>query len=171
MPEYWSLLDECVCVCVCVTVVRLSEPHAVKYGLCLNMDERYRGLKRQLSGLCAVPVSQLLLVDVYGTLVRVSLSLCLSVCLSLSFSLCLGVCMFLTLSLTHSLCTLHFLFPLDSCVLNVSERIILGALHFLFPLDSCVLNVSERIILGALHFLFPLDSCMLNVSERIILGA
>ena len=99
MPEYWSLLDECVCVCVCVTVVRLSEPHAVKYGLCLNMDERYRGLKRQLSGLCAVPVSQLLLVDVYGTLVRVSLSLCLSLSLFLS----LFGCVYVSHTLTHSL--------------------------------------------------------------------
>ena len=107
MPEYWSLLDECVCV----TVVRLSEPHAVKYGLCLNMDERYRGLKRQLSGLCAVPVSQLLLVDVYGTLVRVSLSLCLSVCLSLSLSLSVWVCVCFSHShsLTHSvLSTFYF---------------------------------------------------------------
>ena len=92
-------------MCVCVTVVRLSEPHAVKYGLCLNMDERYRGLKRQLSGLCAVPVSQLLLVDVYGTLVRVSLSVCLSVCLSVSLSLFLSLfgCVYVSHTLTHSL--------------------------------------------------------------------
>ena len=54
-----------------VAVVRLSEPAAVKYGLCLNMDEKYRGLKKQLSVLCGVPASRLLLVDVYGTLVRV----------------------------------------------------------------------------------------------------
>jgi len=52
-------------------VVRLTEPHAVKYGLCLNMDEKYRGLKKQLSDLCGVPVLRLLCVDVYGTLVRV----------------------------------------------------------------------------------------------------
>jgi len=55
-----------------VLVVRLSEPHTVKYGLCLSMDEKYRGLKRQLSTLCGVPASRLLLVDVYGTQVRVS---------------------------------------------------------------------------------------------------
>ena len=35
------------------------------------MDEKYRGLKKQLSVLCGVPASRLLLVDVYGTLVRV----------------------------------------------------------------------------------------------------
>ena len=52
-------------------VVRLNQPHAVKYGLCLNMDEKYRGLKKQLSLLCGVPAQRLLLVDVYGTLVRV----------------------------------------------------------------------------------------------------
>jgi len=54
-------------------VVRVNQPHAVKYGLCLNMDEKYRGMKKQLSVLCGVPASRLLLVDVYGTLVRVSL--------------------------------------------------------------------------------------------------
>jgi len=57
------------------TVVRLNQPHAVKYGLCLNMDEKYRSLKKQLSVLCGVPASRLLLVEVYGTLVRVSLCL------------------------------------------------------------------------------------------------
>jgi len=60
-------------------VVRLNQPHAVKYGLCLNMDEKYRSLKKQLSVLCGVPASRLLLVEVYGTLVRVSHSCLLSV--------------------------------------------------------------------------------------------
>jgi len=61
-------------------VVRLNQPHAVKYGLCMNMDEKYRSLKQQLSVLCGVPASRLVLVEVYGTLVRVNLylQLCLT---------------------------------------------------------------------------------------------
>jgi hypothetical protein len=55
-----------------MTVVRLDESCPVKYGLRLNMDEKYRGLKKQLGDLCGLPTSQLLLVDVFGTLVRVS---------------------------------------------------------------------------------------------------
>ena len=58
-----------------LAVIRLNQPHAVKYGLCLNMDEKYRSLKKQLSVLCGVPPSRLLLVDVYGTLVRVRRSM------------------------------------------------------------------------------------------------
>ena len=54
-------------------VVRLDESCPVKYGLRLSMDEKYRGVKKQLSELSGIPASQLLLVDVYGALVRVSL--------------------------------------------------------------------------------------------------
>jgi len=68
----WSVVDWLFVLFV--SVVRLNQPHAVKYGLCLNMDEKYHGLKKQLSVLCGVPASRLLLVDVYGTLVRVSLT-------------------------------------------------------------------------------------------------
>ena len=58
---------------VVFAVVRLNEPHAVKYGLCLNIDDKYRDLKKQLSVLCGVPASRLLLVEVYEKLVRVNL--------------------------------------------------------------------------------------------------
>ena len=61
----------CDIIVLFFAVVRLNESHAVKYGLCLNMEEKYRGLKKQLSVLCGVPACRLLLVDVYGTLVRV----------------------------------------------------------------------------------------------------
>lgn len=52
-------------------MVCLDESCPVKYGLRVNIDEKYRGLKRQLSDLCGIAASQLLLVDVCGALVRV----------------------------------------------------------------------------------------------------
>jgi len=51
------------------------------------MDEKYRGLKKQLGVLCGVPVSRLLLVDVYGTLVRV----CRPLTISLALYFCVAV--------------------------------------------------------------------------------
>lgn len=58
------------CIHLEITVVCLDESCPVKYGLRVNIDEKYRGLKRQLSDLCGIAASQLLLVDVCGALVR-----------------------------------------------------------------------------------------------------
>ena len=62
-----------------LVVVCLDDSCPVKYGLRLSVDERYRSLKKQLSDLCGIPPSRLLLVDVYGALVRVSSILSCSV--------------------------------------------------------------------------------------------
>ena len=52
-------------------VVRLDGSQPVRYGLKLEVDEKYRLMKEQLSELCGVPYSRLLLVEVYGALVKV----------------------------------------------------------------------------------------------------
>lgn len=43
----------------------------MKYGLRLSMDEKYKGLKKQLSGLSSIAPNQILLVEVFGALVKV----------------------------------------------------------------------------------------------------
>lgn len=44
----------------------------VKYGLRLEMDEKYQQLKEELADLCNVPASRLLIVEVYASNIRVS---------------------------------------------------------------------------------------------------
>jgi ubiquitin carboxyl-terminal hydrolase 6/32 len=44
----------------------------IKYGLKLEMDEKYRHLKEELSKLCNLPSSRLLMVEVYASNIRVS---------------------------------------------------------------------------------------------------
>ncbi len=44
----------------------------IKYGLKLEMDEKYSLLKEELSKLCGLPSSRLLLVDMYASNIRVS---------------------------------------------------------------------------------------------------
>lgn len=44
----------------------------VKYGLRLNMDEKYRTLKREVSQLSNIPEQELLIVEVNGPIVKVS---------------------------------------------------------------------------------------------------
>lgn len=53
------------------TVNRLDGSVPVKYGLRLNMDEKYKALKRELCSLSGIPVEQLLLVEVLGPIVKV----------------------------------------------------------------------------------------------------
>ena len=55
--------------------MRLDGSVPVKYGLRLNMDEKYRTLKKQLSELSGIPAMQILLVEIFGALVKVSESL------------------------------------------------------------------------------------------------
>jgi len=42
-----------------------------KYGLRLNIDEKYAQLKKQLSELCGIPAEEMLLVELLGASVRV----------------------------------------------------------------------------------------------------
>lgn len=53
-------------------VMFLDGRQPVKYGLKLEMDEKYKQLKEELSELCEVPSSRLLLVEMYASNIRVS---------------------------------------------------------------------------------------------------
>ena len=59
------------CVILLFSVMRLDGSVPVKYGLRLNMDEKYRGLKRHLSELSSIPPGHILLVEIFGALVKV----------------------------------------------------------------------------------------------------
>lgn len=43
----------------------------VKYGLKMEIDDRYSQLKEELSSLCGIPTSRLLLAEVASSLIRV----------------------------------------------------------------------------------------------------
>lgn len=43
-----------------------------KYGLRLNMDEKYKVLKKELSVLTDIPAEQILLVEIMGPVVKVT---------------------------------------------------------------------------------------------------
>ncbi|XP_051534431.1 ubiquitin carboxyl-terminal hydrolase 32-like isoform X1 [Myxocyprinus asiaticus] len=47
-----------------ITVIKLDGSTPVRYGLRLNMDEKYMGLKKQLSELCSLKPEQILLAEV-----------------------------------------------------------------------------------------------------------
>ncbi len=53
-------------------VVRLDGSQPVRYGLKVEVDERYKTLKEGLSELSGIPTTSLLLVEVYGATIRVS---------------------------------------------------------------------------------------------------
>ncbi len=53
--------------------MRLDGRVPIKYGLRLNMDEKYKALKKQLSLLSSIPPSQVLLVEIFGALVKVNI--------------------------------------------------------------------------------------------------
>lgn len=53
-------------------VIRLDGSVPVKYGLRLNMDEKYRALKKELENLTSIPSNQILFVEVNGPIVKVS---------------------------------------------------------------------------------------------------
>jgi len=58
---------------LCVfSVMRLDGSVPVKYGLRLNMDEKYKGLKRELASLSNIPTEQILLVEIVGPVVKVT---------------------------------------------------------------------------------------------------
>ncbi|XP_031429479.1 ubiquitin carboxyl-terminal hydrolase 32 isoform X2 [Clupea harengus] len=53
-----------------ITVIKLDGSTPVRYGLRLNMDEKYTGLKKQLSELCGLKPEQILLAEVHNSNVR-----------------------------------------------------------------------------------------------------
>lgn len=59
---------------VCFTVIKLDGSTPVRYGLRLNMDEKYTGLKKQLSELCSLKPEQILLAEVHSSNIKVSLT-------------------------------------------------------------------------------------------------
>ena len=52
-------------------VVRLDGSQPVRYGIKVEVDDKYRSLKQSLANLCGVPSSKLLLVEICGSVVRV----------------------------------------------------------------------------------------------------
>ncbi|KAK6968759.1 Ubiquitin carboxyl-terminal hydrolase 32, partial [Biomphalaria glabrata] len=60
------------CIHIEVIVQKLDGSVPVKYGLRLNMDEKYKTLKREVSNLSNIPVEELLIVEVSGPIVKVS---------------------------------------------------------------------------------------------------
>lgn len=53
-------------------VIKLDGSTPVRYGLRLNMDEKYMGLKKQLSELCCLKPEQILLAEVHTSNIKVS---------------------------------------------------------------------------------------------------
>ncbi len=56
-----------------VSVMRLDGSMPIKYGLRLSVDEKYKALKKHISILTSLPVTQILLVEIIGALVKVSI--------------------------------------------------------------------------------------------------
>lgn len=53
-----------------ITVIKLDGTTPVRYGLRLNMDEKYTGLKKQLSELCSLKPEQILLAEVHTSNIK-----------------------------------------------------------------------------------------------------
>ncbi|XP_054650147.1 ubiquitin carboxyl-terminal hydrolase 32 isoform X2 [Dunckerocampus dactyliophorus] len=53
-----------------ITVIKLDGSTPVRYGLRLNMDEKYTGLKKLLSELCSLKPEQILLAEVHGANIK-----------------------------------------------------------------------------------------------------
>ncbi|KAJ6653692.1 hypothetical protein lerEdw1_008818 [Lerista edwardsae] len=53
-----------------INVIKLDGTTPVRYGLRLNMDEKYMGLKKQLSDLCALKPEQILLAEVHNSNIK-----------------------------------------------------------------------------------------------------
>lgn len=52
-------------------MAKLDGEVPTKYGLRLNMDEKYRGLKKSLSELSGIDTPQILLVEILGAFIKV----------------------------------------------------------------------------------------------------
>ena len=57
---------------IVIVVMTLDGSVPVKYGVRLNMDEKYKVLKKALSELTDIPTNQILLVEILGPVVKVS---------------------------------------------------------------------------------------------------
>lgn len=57
---------------VVLAVIKLDGSTPVRYGLRLNMDEKYTGLKKQLSELCSLKPEQILLAEVHSSNIKVA---------------------------------------------------------------------------------------------------
>lgn len=57
--------------CGSFVVIKLEGSTPVRYGLRLNMDEKYTGLKKQLSELCSLKPEQILLAEVHSSNIKV----------------------------------------------------------------------------------------------------
>uniref|UniRef100_A0A3Q4H103 ubiquitinyl hydrolase 1 n=1 Tax=Neolamprologus brichardi TaxID=32507 RepID=A0A3Q4H103_NEOBR len=67
----WNFLEEQILLCCDVSVViKLDGSTPVRYGLRLNMDEKYTGLKKQLSELCSLKPEQILLAEVHSSNIK-----------------------------------------------------------------------------------------------------
>ena len=74
------------CIHIEVIVIRLDGSKPMRYGLRLNMDEKYLGLKQHLSELSSIPAVELLLVEILGALVKVVRWCCLFIVTYLSLT-------------------------------------------------------------------------------------
>ena len=54
--------------------------HPIRYGLRMEIDDKYQSLKTELSQLCGVPASRLLLAEVCNSFIRVSWGATCCVC-------------------------------------------------------------------------------------------
>ena len=57
-----------------LAVMKLNGSVPVKYGIRLNMDEKYKDLKKHLGDLSSIPPAQLLLTEIGGAVVKVGVS-------------------------------------------------------------------------------------------------
>lgn len=57
--------------CFDSAVTRLDGSVPIKYGIRLNMDEKYKALKKELSRLTSIPPDQILFVEIMGPIVKV----------------------------------------------------------------------------------------------------
>lgn len=63
--------EQILLCCDVSAVIKLDGSTPVRYGLRLNMDEKYTGLKKQLSELCSLKPEQILLAEVHSSNIKV----------------------------------------------------------------------------------------------------
>lgn len=68
--RFYNLCFKAVIFCDYL-VMRLDGSVPVKYGLRLNMDEKYRTLKKELENLTSIASNQMLFVEINGPIVKV----------------------------------------------------------------------------------------------------
>ena len=74
MLDLYGLMSKtpCTFLKIVFVVMTLDGSVPVKYGVRLNMDEKYKVLKKALSELTDIPTNQILLVEILGPVVKVS---------------------------------------------------------------------------------------------------